>query len=92
MTDRQYERLAKIVSNGTTVAQLKEIIKINKFEVISTNPNGYTPMKSDLIDAVMGLITGYNPFTRSFVYHAHFLSNLVAFPATVQNKLIEEVA
>ncbi len=91
MTDTTYNRLAKIVGNGTTVQQLKEIIKREKFEVISTNPNGYAPLKSDLIDAVMGLLTGYNPFTRSFVWHAHYTSNLFTFPKAVQDALIVEV-
>ena len=91
MTNTQYERLSKIVTNGTTVAQLKEIIKRNKFEVISTNPINYAPMKSDLVDAVMGLLTGYNPFTRSFVFHAHFTSNLFSFPNKIHDALINEV-
>ncbi len=91
MTNAQYNKLASIVSNGTTVKQLKEIIKRNKFEIISTNINNYAPMKSDLVDAVMSLLTGYNPFTRSFVYHAHYTSNLFSFPTDVQNKLLEEV-
>ena len=91
MTDTQYNRLSKIVSEGATVAQLKEIIKREKFEVISTNPNGYAPMKSDLVDAVMSLLTGYNPFTRSFVFHAHYASNLFSFPATIHDALIKEV-
>ena len=92
MTDNQYNKLAKIVSDGTTAKQLKEIIKREKFEVISTNPNNYTPLKSDYVDAVMGLLTGYNPFTRSFVWHAHFTSNLFSFPENVQTELIKEVA
>ncbi len=91
MLDTQYERLTKIVSDGTTIAQLKEIIKRNKFEVSSTNPNNYAPLKEDYVFAVMGLLTGYNPFTRSFVFHAHYTSNLFSFPAKIHDALIKEV-
>ncbi len=92
MTDTQYNRLSKIVSDGTTIAQLKEIIKRNNFEVSSTNPNNYAPLKEDYVFAVMSLLTGYNPFTRCFVFHAHYTSNLFSFPATIHNALIKEVA
>lgn len=91
MTDTQYNRLHQIVSNGTTINQLKEIIKRNKFEVNSTNPNNYAPLKEDYVFAVMGLLTGYNPFTRSFVFHAHFTSNLFSFPSAIHDQLIKEV-
>ena len=91
MTDTQYERLSKIVSDGTTVQQLKEIITRNKFEVNSTNPNNYAPLKDDYVAAAMSLLTGYNPFTRSFVFHAHYTSNLFSFPATIHDALIKEV-
>ncbi len=91
MTQVQYNRLAAIISNGTTVAQLKEIVTRNKFEVVSTNPNNYAPTKSDYVDAAMELLTGWNPFTRSFVWSANYLFNVQAFPAAIQDKLIEEI-
>ncbi len=91
MNDTQYERLAAIVTKGTTIAQLKEIVTRNKFEVISTNTSNYAPLKSDYVDATMGLLTGYNPFRRCFVWHADYLFNLRAFPEAIQEALIQEV-
>ena len=91
MTNTQYSRLHKIVSDGTTVKQLKEIVKRNNLEVISTNPNGYAPLKSDYVDAAMELLAGYNPFTRSYVFHAYYISNLSSFPPKIHDALIAEV-
>ncbi len=91
MTLTQYNRLAAIITEGTTLAQLKEITTRNKFEVMSTNTSNYAPLKSDYVDAAMGLLTGYNPFARSFVWHADYLFNLRSFPESIQEALIQEI-
>ncbi len=85
MTNTQYNRLAAIITEGTTLAQLEEITTRNHFDV--ANPES----KESYVDAAMYLLTGWNPFARSFVWHADYLFNLRAFPEAIQEALIKEV-
>ncbi len=91
MTFTAYNTLHELIRDNHTVKQLKALTKVHSLEVISTNPNGYTPLKSDLVDSAMGLLTEYdNTSPSGFKYHGYYLLNVVFFPA-IKDALLEEL-
>jgi hypothetical protein len=89
MTDKTITELHGIISKKMTVSMLKEIIAQKGIEVVSTNPNGYNPLKSDLVDAVLDTLAIHS--RTGWGWHPDTLINLFLFPGDVREEIMDRL-
>ena len=92
MTFTQVNRLNKIVTKGYTVKQLKVVTLLHELEVMSTNINSYTPLKSDYVDAVVtGLLVQLDPTTPTGLNYKPTFERNTYYLDAIRAELLEEL-